>query len=297
MIARALDFPLGRPVIPAARVRRRRDLPAEARVLVQIGEQVAADQTIAEAIAPAGSLPILAGLAGAVTDVGSTYVTIDGLAAVLQGPIGIGGAAVGPLAMVSTSDSSAVVPIPRGAVLVYPQQVPLTLLQRAVAGGAVGVIAPSAAALELEGFARTDLSAVLDGLAGDTSWLPLTVLLTEGFGDMPMRANIQHLLTERAGSLALISGLTNPRRNVRAEALLSPTPNAQPAALPADTGLDEGARVHVTSGRYRGREGVLAHLFAFPQPSETGQLLPSAEIQLERGDICVVPLAQLDRLA
>jgi hypothetical protein len=297
MVSRALDFPLGHPIIPAARVRRRRDLPPDARPRVQIGEQVRADLPIADTSALSGTSGLLAGLAGAVADVGPSYVTIEGIATILQGPAGIGNSVAGPLALVSATESPAVVPIARGAILVYSQRLPLTLLQRAAAGGAVGVIAASAAALELEAFARTDLSALLDGMETDMSRVPLTVLLTEGFGDAPMQAAVQGLLASRAGTLALLSGVTDPRQNVRAEALLTPPPSAQPIRLPADSRLVEGARVRVTAGHFRGTEGILAHLFAFPQPSETGHLLPSAELQLERGGICVVPLALLDRLA
>ena len=188
-------------------------------------------------------------------------------------------------------------PIPRGAILVYLRRLPLTLLQRAAAGGAAGIIAGSAGALELEAFARTDLSAAMDGLTGDASRPPLTVLLTEGFGDAPMQPAIAGLLSSRTGSMSLLSGETHPRQNVRAEALLAAPAGASAVAVPAETALVEGARVRVTAGRARGAEGVIAHLFAFPQVGETGQLLPAAEVRLEGGETCVAPLALLDRLA
>jgi hypothetical protein len=296
-IARALDFPLGRPVVPAAQIRRRRGLPPTARPLVRDGDQVRAEQAIAEATGPTGAFSVLAGMPGTIAEVGQDVISIDGQVAILQGVIGVGAVAVGPLALVPTSESPAVVHIPPGAILVYPQRVPLTLLQRALAGGAVGVIAGSAAALELEGFARMDLSAVMDGLAGDATHVPLTILLTEGLGDLPMQPALQAMVSARAGSTVLVDGATNPRHNVRPEVLLPAVPAASVVSLPADSVLISGARVRIAAGHYRGAVGVIAHLFAFPQPAETGQLLPSAQVRLEQGNTLVVPLALLDRLA
>ena len=64
------------------------------------------------------------------------------------------------------------------------------MLQRAYASGAAGVIAASASALELEAFARADLTALLDGFVPLSAQPPLTVLLTEGLGDCATRAAI-----------------------------------------------------------------------------------------------------------
>jgi hypothetical protein len=296
MTTYALDYPLGRPLIPAAAVRRWRQLPPGSRPAVAPGESVQPEQVIAE---PAGSdgLPVIAGLAGRVVEVSPRAgIQLEGVARVLTGVRGWGGAAAGPLALFPRGESPAVVPIARGAILVYPQRLPLTLLQRAAAGGASGIIAASAAALELEAFARADLTAVLDGLVPGIERFPLTLLLTEGFGDLPMDPGVLQFLTQRAGQTALLVGRTVPRWNLRPELLLSAPPNAHTVRLPADSALVLGAHVRVASGALRGSSGELLHLFAHPQPGPTSASLPSAQVRLGDGRVVVAPLAALDRV-
>ncbi|MBF6590312.1 MAG: hypothetical protein IVW57_07245 [Ktedonobacterales bacterium] len=296
MVARALAFPLGRPMVPMAIIRRRRDLPADAQIRVRLGERVQADQPIAEASGPAGRFTVIAGLAGTIADTSASAITIEGAAAIIQGMVGLGGAVAGPIFLIPPGESPALVPIQRGAIIVHPQRLPLTLLQRAATGGAAGIITGSASALELEGFARTDLSALLDGLIPDLSPFPLTVMLTAGLGDLPMQPAMYTLLAQRAGTMALLSGMTQPRHNLRPEVLLAPPPSARPITLPAESALVLGARVRVSAGQYQGAEGEIAYLFTHPQPSETGQPLPTARLRLENGNFCALPLALLDRV-
>src|SRR5579859_1677134 len=81
-----MNFPLGWPVVPAANVRRHR-LLAGATALVGVGDQVRPDQAIAERPGSGGErVPVLAGLAGRVTQVvAGRALTIEGVATVIQG--------------------------------------------------------------------------------------------------------------------------------------------------------------------------------------------------------------------
>src|SRR4051812_47643984 len=143
MPARTLTYPLGRPIVATTLVRRLRPLLPGALPQVAMGEQVRPEQPIAEIPAPQGSHSVLlAGLAGRVVEImPGRHIALEGVATLAQGIVGVGGPVVGPLAMLPRGESLAVVPIPRGAILLFPLQAPLTLLQRAVAGGAIGVIA------------------------------------------------------------------------------------------------------------------------------------------------------------
>src|SRR5260221_14742000 len=67
MVAAALEFPLGRPYVPAATLRRLRTFPPGATTLVSVGAQVRSDQPIAELAGAGGApLPVVAGMAGGV---------------------------------------------------------------------------------------------------------------------------------------------------------------------------------------------------------------------------------------
>lgn len=291
----ALDFPLGRSVVPAAAARRWRLLPPDARPLVGPGDQVRPDQPLAEM--PNGSPPVLAGLNGWVLEVAPRRgVLLEGPATVVTGLLGLGNTIVGPLGFLARGESLAVVPIPRGEIIVYPQRLTLTLLQRAASGGAAGIVAASVSALELEAFARTDLTAVLDGLIPGIERFPLPVMLTEGVGDQPMDPGVLQLLTRHTGQMALLSGITDLRRNVRPELLLSLPTGTDTARLPTDSAMVVGALVRVVGGARRGMRGQVIHVFAHRQVSQSGQLEPSAQVRLEDGATHVIPLAALDRI-
>src|SRR5258706_14296623 len=118
MVGPALEFPVGRPYVPAATLRRLRTFPPGAIALVSVGAQVRADQPIAELAGAGGApLPVLAGMAGAVVGVAVGHgVAIEGTAAVLQGVIGIGGQGAGPLAMLARGEPLAGRAVPPGAI-------------------------------------------------------------------------------------------------------------------------------------------------------------------------------------
>lgn len=293
-----MDFPLGWPVIPAANVRRARPLVGGATAMVAVGDQVRPDQPVAERPGAEGErVAVVAGLAGRVTQVlPGRSVTIDGIATIIQGIFGLGSTTAGALHFLPRGESLAVAPIPRHSIVVFPGQLPLTLLQRAAAGGAAGIIAAGMAVRELESFARADLSAALDGLAPEAAHLPLTLLFTEGVGASAMDSAIFQMLAQRAGDIALLSGATDPRHNVRPEILL-PLPLGTPTvATPADDAIAAGARIRVVAGRWRGMRGEAMHVFAQRQVTDLGLLARAARVRLEDGTSPVVPLNFLERI-
>lgn len=297
MSVSALDYPHGRPIISAVAVRRKRALPAGASPLVSPQEQVTPSQAIAESRAESGLVTTLAGLAGRVAEITPGHsVTIEGAATLINGILGIGGQVAGPIFFPQRGESLALVQLPRGSVIVYPSRVPLTLLQRALASGAAGVIAASASALELEAFARTDLTALLDGFVPLTAQPPLTVLLTEGLGDSAMSPAILRALEQRVNDVILLNGRTAPRRNIRPEALLPLPASATPTATPLPSAFTVGVLARVISGPNRGVWGRITHLFTQARRSEAGQWEPSALLQLDDGTTLVTPLALLDSI-
>jgi hypothetical protein len=297
MTTHALDFPLGRPLIPAATLRRWRRLPPDAQALVAAGDQVRADQPLADIPRPGGSAPVLAGLSGWVLEVApGRGVLLHGTATAVTGLLGLGGTVVAPLAFLPRGESLAVAPIPPGSIIIFPQRLPLTLLQRAAAAGAAGVVAASAAALELEAFARTDLTALLDGLVPGGDRFPLPLLLTEGLGDLPMDPTLAQLLAQHVGQVVMLSGATQPRRNLRPELLLPLAPGTNGTPPPVDSSIVPGAKVHVAAGQLRGAHGEVLALFAHQQIGPQGILAPSAEVRLDDGGTYALPLGVLDRI-
>lgn len=290
---RVLSYPLGEPVIEDAAVRRVRALPTGARILVQPGAVLRADTVLAEATP---GVPILAGLAGRVGDVAPGSVTIEGHASIIHATMGLGGPAAGVLSMLPHGDDPAFPSIARGSVIVYPGRLPLMLVQRAAAAGAAGIIAGSMAPIELEAFARTDLTSLFDGLVPDPLGFPLALICTEGPGDLPMEPDLLQLISRALGQTVLLSGTTRPRANLHPELLLPARGVGRSGPLPAPSILQVGARVRVSAGRARGTRGEIVYLPAHMHPSEAGLALPVADVRLADGRVVRCPLPLLDRL-
>jgi hypothetical protein len=282
-------------VVTSMFVSRERTLPAGATPLVSPGDRVHPDTVLAEQRSGLGISGVLAGISGQVTTTAvGRSVTVEGVATLLFGAVGVGGAAAGSLFAIPRGESLAVAHIPHGCVLLHPTRAPLMLLQRAVAAGAAGVIAASVTGLELEAFARADLMTLLEGLAPPTAPQPLTVVLTEGVGDAVMDSSLWHLLTRRLGDIALLNGQTLPHRAVRPEILLSLPEGSAPLSLPLPSVIALGALVRVWSGPARGARGHVTHLFAHERVTESGQWEPCAQIALGDGKMMTAPLQLLD---
>ena len=293
-----MDFPLGWPLISAASVRRVRPLAGGATALVQVGEQVRPDQAIAERPGPDGvRVAVPAGLAGRVAQVApGRGVLIEGAATVVQGIVGVGGEAVGPLRFLPRGESVAMVDLAPGSVIVFAGQVPLTLLQRAASGRVAGIIGASVGARELEAFMRADLSAALDGLVPEVARLPLTLVLTEGIGNWAMDPATYQALFARAGDVALLDGSTDPRRNRRPEILLALPLGSPTVSTPADDNIVIGAHVRLATGHQRGTRGEVVNVFAHRQVVEPGLLVRAVRVRLDDGTSPVVPVNCVERV-
>ena len=295
--ARSLDFPLGRRLVPATTVRRQRILPAGATTRVAIGDQVRAEDTVAEVENGGIRSAIQSGFSGRVVDVSlNQRVVVEGTVGIIQGVVGIGGPAVGILCMLPRGESLAMVPIPRGSVILFPQQLPLVLMQRAVAGGAAGIIAASVSAREIEAFSRLDLSAVLDGFPLTETTSPLSIVITEGLGGDAMSAPLYHVLAQRLNAVVYLSGETSTRQAIRPEVLISPPVSSSPQPTPLDSTLTAGAIVSVWAGTRRGLPAQVLQVLQRRQYSAAGLLVPSAILRFEDGTTSMEPLASLDRI-
>jgi hypothetical protein len=295
--ARTLDFPLGRRLVPAASIRRQRLLPAGATTGVAMGDQVQPDQTIAEVASGGNRMPLQAGFSGRVTDVIlNQRVTIEGTVTIIQGMVGIGGPATGTLCMLPRGESLAMVSIPRAGVILFPQQLPLVLMQRAASGGAAGIIAGSASAREIEAFSRLDLSALLDGFPLAAPPSPLTIVLTEGLGDTVMSASLYEVLSSRLSSTVYLSGETSILQAIRPEVLLSPSISASVQPLPLDSMLEPGAIVAVWASEQHGARAQVLQVLVHQHYNAAGLLVPSAIVRFEDGATAIMPLHILDRI-
>jgi hypothetical protein len=308
-----MNYPLGWPVLPGITVRRERRMERPGLALVEPGQEVQPDQAIARVnpLGSAGSAPfapsrfgaqtLRAGLRGQVVEASARGVTIEGLVAVVQGLLGVGDQVVGQLNILSKEALKVpadMIPLTRGVILVVPGPLKRDLLEHATRSEVAGLVASSMAVTELEGALGIDLTALLDDLSIPESAHPRPALLfTEGLGDRPMASPTLALLRQHGGDYALLSGITDPRRNRRPELLISLPPGAHPPAVKADPRIINGALVRVSSGEYAGEIGQVIQLFQRPQRLPSGIHARAAYVRLERGLKVTLPIYNLERIA
>ncbi|HLJ35456.1 MAG TPA: hypothetical protein VKU38_17510, partial [Ktedonobacteraceae bacterium] len=200
-------------------------------------------------------------------------VVIESQATVLQGAIGAGNQVAGVLTMwrASFAGTTGKLAIPPGALLVVPGPINFALLRQASISGVVGLIASSVALRDLEGFLQTDvihLVSSADFEAAQSTLPNLSLLFTEGSGNIAMPARTFNLLGHYQGSIALLSGATSVRQKVLPELVISVPPReAEHYWHPQkpDTTLKVGVRVRICSGDYVGMMGEVDYLFTHQQ--------------------------------
>ena len=250
-----------------------------------------------------------AGLRGrvvSITDRGG--VVIESRAAVLQGAIGAGNQVAGVLTIwqAALADTSGRLTIPPGALLVVPGPVSFALLRSASVSGVVGLIASSVALRDLEGFLQTDVVHLVnsDDVESAQAKLPklpkMSLLFTEGSGNIAMPVRTINILSHYAGSIALLSGVTSVKRHLFPELVISlPPQEAEQNWHPQkpDTTIMIGAKVRICSGDYVGMIGEVDYLFTHQQLFSSGIHARAARIRLEDGSLQVVPLTGIERVS
>lgn len=142
-------------------------------------------------------------------------VVIESTAAFIQATFGIGGETHGDLAVVVDSPNEVLSPDKingehTGKVLVGGSLVPLGTLRKAVETGVKGIISGGIEQKELVNFLGYEIGV---GITGDEE-VGLTLILTEGFGKIPMNHETFQLLKSFVGKQACINGSTQIRLGV-----------------------------------------------------------------------------------
>jgi len=257
-------------------------------------------------VRPARPTMVDAYLRGEVTSVVPEYGAIISCeAAYVQGVFGVGFENWGYLRVVAP-DGHAVVDAPdlggelRDQVIVAGAKITAEALRRAVSGGARGVIAGGIDQIDLVAYAGQEITV---GITGQED-VPLSVVLTEGFGTMPMADWTFDLLREHAGKLVSLNGTTQVRAGViRPELIISldsrPSDRGQSnaaetaPAVAAERELTDdltvGAVVRVLRKPYFGLWGEIIAVPTEPERLETEAVARVVRVRLQDGQVITVP--------
>lgn len=224
----------------------------------------------------------------------------------VQGIFGVGGERTGVIAMLPVRADERVCEehIPQsceGAVLVGGHSPTIGALRAAAVRGAVGFVTASMDDATLASYVGYDIGIALTG----DERVPMTLIITEGFGSLSMNERVVSTLQRAAGARASINGATQVRAGAqRPEIITAVTATAAQSGSARDSqgagGLQVGSRVRIIRVPYFGRQG---HITALPKeltPIETGATARVARVFVQPqepggvGEEVVVPRANVE---
>lgn len=251
---------------------------------------------------PARAIELRAFLGGTVDEIIPEYgAAIRCVAARVQGIFGIGTETWGTLAVVSAPGEPLTPHVlneaHRGAIVVSGGLATRHALERAAELGVRGVVAAGLRAADLRPLLGYDIGVAVTG----DEPLPVTVMVTEGFGDIAMADRAFALLSAHAGAQASLSARTQIRAGViRPELIVSLGGDAATAGdelAAEDRPLALGDRVRLVRDPWFGRLGVVTALPVEPMEIETGARVRVMTVALDDGRTITVPRANAERLS
>ena len=223
---------------------------------------------------------------------------VQASAALVQGIFGLGGEVKAPLRMVVKSPDERLLPdhidpSMKGAILIGGGRTSLEALQRAIEVGAAGVVTG--------GFDYDDIREVLGyevgvAITGGEKLGP-TLLVTEGFGEIPMAAATWELLGSLEGRQASMNGATQIRAGVIRPEVVVPldddVPTEKVAPAPP-TGIGVGQAIRGIRTPHFGRLGTVVDLPVEPVVLDTESKARVMRVRFEDGSEVVVPRANVE---
>ncbi len=221
---------------------------------------------------------------GRITDqVMDRGVVIETHGAIVQGAWGTGREVRGRLEVIVTSPEAAlnadqVLAAYMGMVIVGGRTLDAEALERAVQNQVSGVIVGSIS------------SELLPAIRA----APLTVIVTEGFGDRAMSELAFEVLQAHAGEDACLDPHTQTRWQVHRPEVVIPLQRGDAPPLETGTTLQVGDRVRVVRPPHAGKIGTVVAIPPHHRRVESGIRTPGAEVELESAGRRFIPLLNLE---
>jgi hypothetical protein len=167
-------------------------------------------------------------------------------------------------------------------------------LREAAACGVSAVITGSIDAQTLTQFVGYKIGV---SVTGDES-VPLTLIITEGFGRLPISNRVMDLARALAGRPASVNGATQVRAGATRPEIIVPLPseNRTVGVVPVQEAktLELGAQVRIIRVPYFGELGIVASLPIAPQQIESGASVRVLGVRLAGGEEVMVPRANVE---
>jgi transcription antitermination factor NusG len=224
-------------------------------------------------------------------------IVLSSNAAFIQGIFGIAGEKRGELALVSSSPSEElkadqITSGMKGKILIGGSFLSLEAYKKALSVNVAGIV--------VGGFNYYDLKAILGYNLGvaitGTEKLNTALIVTEGYGSIPMSEATYSLLKDNVGNAASINGATQIRAGVIRPEIVIPlensnTDNDSESKMPE--GIQEGSIVRVIRSPNFGKIGKVTSLPSELNKMESETMVRVAEINID-GSNFLIPRANLE---
>ena len=173
----------------------------------------------------------------------------------------------------------------------------LSAIRKAVEVGARGIISGGISDNDLREFLGYDVGVAITG----NEDIPLTLIVTEGFGELPIARRTWELLKEREGARCALNGATQIRAGVLRPELIIPYPEEIGVdSLDGDksderSGLMEiGTAVRIIREPYFGMIGEVVELPVELTPIETESRVRVVAVKLNSDKTVILPRANVE---
>jgi len=222
---------------------------------------------------------------------------IETNAAFIQGIFGIGGEAHGEL-RVATEDPHEILTHKlieeddEGKVVVGGSLVTKEAVDRALEVGVIGIVTGGITDIILEEILGYELGVAITG----QEEINLTLIITEGFGDIAMNPRTLEIFKEFEGSIACINGATQIRAGViRPEVIIPHEKFAlEEVGDELSDGMTQGTSIRIIRQPYFGYLGRVVGLPVELQTVETESKVRVVEVELEDGRRVIVSRANVE---
>ena len=230
----------------------------------------------------------------------SQGVLVECSCSLVQGIFGIGGETSGELVMAAATPSEALTPAHlkpdmKGKIVVGGSFLSADTMTRAKELGVHGLVVGGIHDKDLRALLGYDLGVAITG----TEQVGFTLILTEGFGTIPMAHKTFSLLSAHAGEHASISGATQIRAGViRPEIIIAAKHTGDPAAitLPHSDrgGIQIGDPVRIIRDPLFGNIGQVSALPSDLQKIPTESEVRVLEVRFPDGRVAVIPRTNIE---
>ena len=225
---------------------------------------------------------------------------IETRCAMVQGIFGVGGERQGVIRIAVSNhdqilDEGNIQPDDKGKIIVGGSGMTAAAIKKASSVGAKGIIAGGIKDSDLIEFLGYDIGVAITG----TEKIDITLMVTEGFGFLPMAQRTFDLLKSLEGHEASINGATQIRAGVIRPEIIGPDPSHVGKATSEAKALtlESGTQIRIIREPYFGLIGSVTELPPELVTLESGTHVRVLRAKLSTGEEVTVPRANVEIIA